>query len=261
MKKTLLITLVALLVCAPAARAQMLGTAPYMPTHKADSVCLRDLYHAPAATKMSVFGGVSYAYNKTYSSHGEFTLGAYLPVNRTLEVMLAAQLTTANTYYFTGIIRQIYPLPSGELFTEQWVNDRVYARADVNNVSLALGGGYRAEYVSVQLGYTAQILTPIRHEWHQQTDGSIVEPYNGYYRLEVFCRPQRSPWNLSFAITNYNTFLIERICEPWLIINSHYDINTHCRLHLGVEVKEAGWFHTACEFYGITAQTGFEYRF
>ena len=89
----------------------------------------------------------------------------------------------------------------------------------------------------------------------------VVEPFNLLYRVEVFCRPQNNPWNLSFMISNVDDYQMERSYQPLFSAGAWYDFNEHWRLNLWAQCKPTGMFHLDATFYGATFRTGFSYRF
>lgn len=183
-----------------------------------------------------------------------------MPVNPHFEMEAKLQFSTANVY--TGVVqlRPKFELPVGELFVETDVLCKAVARNRITDITAALGLGYRMDYVSVTLGVFSRVLSDWGRSWY--TDESYVaEPFNLLYRLEVFCRPQTNPWNLSFMFSNVDDYQMERMWQPLFGIGAWYDVTDHCRLTFGAECKPTGMFHLDATFYGATARAGFTYRF
>ena len=156
--------------------------------------------------------------------------------------------------------RPKFELPVGELFIETDVYYKALARNRISDITAGLGVGYRMDYVSVTLGVFARVMDDWDRDWHSN-DTYVVEPFNLLYRLEVFCRPQSNPWNLSFLFSNVDDFQMERMWQPLFGINGWCDVADHWRLIFGVQCKPTGMFHLDATFYGATARFGFSYRF
>lgn len=207
---------------------------------------------------LSVLG--EYSYNTVWGHHGNLDVQALLPFNPHFEMEAKLQLSTANVY--TGVVqfRPKFELPVGELFIETDVYYKALARNRISDITAGLGLGYRMDYVSVTLGVFARVMDDWDRDWHSN-DTYVVEPFNLLYRLEVFCRPQSNPWNLSFLFSNVDDFQMERMWQPLFGINGWCDVADHWRLIFGVQCKPTGMFHLDATFYGATARFGFSYRF
>lgn len=207
---------------------------------------------------LSVMG--EYSYNQTWLHHGNLDVQALLPFNPHFEMEAKLQLSTANVYSGTVQLRPKFELPTGEMFLETDLMYRAYARNQVSDITAALGVGYRMDYVSVMMGVFCRVIDDWQRDWH--TDETyVVEPFNLLYRLEVFCRPQTNPWNLSFIVSNMDDYQMERMWQPLFMARAHYDVNDHWRVLMGVQCKPTGMFHLDATFYGATARAGFMYQF
>ena len=210
--------------------------------------------------RYSLTGGVEYSYNTVWSHHGNFDFKALLPFNPHFEMEAKLQFSTANVH--TGMLqfRPKFELPVGEMFIETDVLCKIVARNRMNDFDAALALGYRMDFVSVTLGVFARVMDDWDRDWHS-TDSYVVEPFNMLYRLEVFCRPQNNPWNLSFLFSNKDDYQLERMWQPLFGIEAWYDVVDHCRLNFGVQCKPTGMFHLDATFYGATLRVGATYRF
>ena len=201
-----------------------------------------------------------YSYNTTWGHHGNFDIQALMPINSHFEMEAKLQFSTANVYTGALQLRPKFELPVGELFIETDVLYKAVARNRIGDITAALGVGYRMDYVSITLGVFCRVIDDWDRSWY--TDESyIVEPFNFLYRLEVFCRPQNNPWNLSFMFSNVDDYQMERMWQPLFSIGSWYDVNEHWRLNFWAQCKPTGMFHLDATFYGATFRTGFTYRF
>ena len=201
-----------------------------------------------------------YAYNEAWQHHGNLDVQALLPINPHFEMEAKMQLSTANVY--TGVVqlRPKFELPVGEMFVETDVMYRAIARNQMGDITAALGVGYRMDYVSVTVGLFGRVLDNWNRDIHSN-ETFVVEPFNLLYRVEVFCRPQSNPWNLSFCISNVDDYQMERMWQPLFMVGAHYDVDAHWRWLIGAECKPTGMFHLDATFYGANIRTGFTYKF
>lgn len=210
--------------------------------------------------RYSVMGALEYSYNTTWGHHANFDVQALMPLNPYFEMEAKLQFSTANVYTGALHLRPKFQLSVGELFVETDILYRAVARNRLSDFTAALGLGYRMDYVSITLGAFGRVLSDWDRSWY--TDETyVVEPFNLLYRLEVFCRPQNNPWNLSFMFSNVDDYQMERMWQPLFSIGAWYDFNDHCRLNLAAQCKPTGMFHLDATFYGATLRAGFSYRF
>lgn len=210
--------------------------------------------------RYSLSGLAEYSYNNTWGHHANFNIQALMPINRHFEMEAKVQLSTANVYTGALYMRPKFELPVGELFLETDIMYRAVARNRVGDITAALALGYRMDYVSLTLGVFSRVMDDWDRDWHT-TDTYVVEPFNLLYRLEVFCRPQTNPWNLSFIFTNVDDHQMERMWQPLFMLTAYYDVAEHWRLNFGVQCKPTGMFHLDASFYSATARVGFTYQF
>ena len=210
--------------------------------------------------KYSLTGMVEYSYNTAWGHHANFDAQALMPVNPHVELEAKLQFSSANVHTGVVQVRPKFELPVGELFLETDVLCKLVARSRVSDLDVALGVGYRMDYVSVTLGIFSRVLNDWDRDWHSN-DTYVSEPFNLLYRLEVFCRPQNNPWNLSFMFSNVDDYQLERMWQPLFSIGAYYDVVEHWRLNFGVQCKPNGMFHLDATFYGATLRAGFSYRF
>lgn len=210
--------------------------------------------------RYTVSGMVEYSYNRTWGHHANFDIQSLIPINPHFEMEAKLQFSTANVYTGSLQLRPKFELPVGEMFIETDILYRAVVRNRLGDITAALGVGYRMDYVSVTLGLFCRVLDDYNRSWYND-ETFVVEPFNLLYRLEVFCRPQNNPWNLSFMFSNVDDYQMERMWQPLFSIGAWYDVTDHWRLNFGVQCKPTGMFHLNATFYGATFRTGFSYRF
>lgn len=201
-----------------------------------------------------------YSYNTTWGHHGNFDVQALMPFNPHFEMEAKLQFSTANVHTMALQFRPKFELPVGEMFLETDVLYRAVARNRIHDFTAALGVGYRMDHVSVTLGVFSRVMDDWDRDWHSN-ETYVVEPFNLLYRIEVFCRPQNNPWNLSFMFSNVDDYQLERMWQPLFSVGAWYDLNNHWRLNFAAQCKPTGMFHLDASFYGATLRAGFSYRF
>ena len=210
--------------------------------------------------RYTISGALEYSYNTTWGHHANFDIQGLMPFNPYFEMEARLQFSSANVHTMALQFRPKFELPVGEMFLETDIYYRAVARSRMNDFTAALGMGYRMDYVSVTLGVFSRVFDDWDRDWHSN-DTYVVEPFNLLYRLEVFCRPQTNPWNLSFLFSDVDDYQMERMWQPLFGIRAYYDVVDHWRLNFGLQFKPMGMFHLDATFYGITFRAGFSYRF
>ena len=210
--------------------------------------------------RYTISGLAEYSYNTTWGHHANFDIQGLMPFNPYFEMEAKIQLSTANVYTGALTFRPKFELPVGEMFLETDLMYRVIARNRIGDITAAVGVGYRMDYVSVTIGSFFRVVDDYDRDWHT-VDSYVVEPFNLLYRLEVFCRPQDNPWNLSFMFSDVDDYQMERMWQPLFGIGAYCDVVEHWRLNFGLQFKPMGMFHLDATFYGVTFRAGFSYRF
>lgn len=207
---------------------------------------------------VGVTGG--YAYNHSYGHYGVFTVDAYLPITYYFEGEVNIRTSTANVHDFGFRLQPKFRLPYGEMFLDTRVQYNLFARNEFHGVSIALGVGYRMEYVSVEIGYGTRISAFFNMSKHYSENG-LNEPHNLVYRVEVFARPPESGWNISACVTNITDYQMERMFTPMFSLRSTVDIGRHWRLAFEGMCKPVGISNLVASFYGAEGRIGAMYRF
>ena len=197
--------------------------------------------------KYEVTGMVEYNYNKTYRHQANFDIQALMPINQHFEMEAKVQLSTANVYTGALQFRPKFELPAGELFLESNLMYRAIVRNQVADITVTIGSFSR-------------VIDDWNRSWFSN-ETYIVEPFNFFYRVEAFCRPQDNNWNLSFMISNIDDYQMERMWQPAFSIGAWYDVTDHWRVCLAAQCKPSGMFNLNATFYSAYLRAGFNYRF
>lgn len=210
--------------------------------------------------KYSLTALAEYSYNTTWGHHANFDVQALLPFNPYFEMEAKMQFSTANVH--TGVLqfRPKFELPVGELFLETDLRYRMVARNRIGDITAGVALGYRMDYVSITIGSYCRVFDDWDRDWHSN-ENFVVEPFNFLYRIEVFCRPQNNPWNLSFMFSDVDDYQMERMWQPLFSVGAWYNVTDHWRLNFAAQCKPTGMFHLDASFYGATFRTGFTYKF
>lgn len=208
--------------------------------------------------QLSVMG--EYAYNRTWEHMGNLDIQALMPINPYFEMQTNLRFSTANVYTGALILRPKFALPVGELFLETEILYNAIARNRQSDFCAALSLGYRMDYVSVNVGMFSRVMSSWDRDLHS-SEAYNSEPFNLLYRLEVFCRPQISRWNISAAFANIDDYQMERIWQPIFTLGGRYDIDSHWRVLLSAQCKPTGMFHLNATFYAAYVRAGFTYKF
>ncbi len=203
---------------------------------------------------------VGYNHNTTYGSHAGFDFGAFMPINQHFEMQADLRFTTAKNHALGVQLRPKFAVPVGEMFVEGRLQANFYPRDGFNDMTQAIGIGYRMEYVSVLFGMSTRLIIESPYDWHANSN-IIVEPFNFCYRIEAFVRPTTSPWNISLCISNMTDYQIERVWQPIFMANGRYNIDEHWQVNLSALCKPTGMFHLNAKYYAAEVRAGFAYAF
>lgn len=201
-----------------------------------------------------------YGHNLTWGHHGNLDVQALLPFNPHFEMEARVQFSTANVHTIALQFRPKFELKVGEMFMETNVYGKMVARNSISDLTAALGVGYRMDHVSVTLGVFARVMNDWNRTWNSN-ESYVAEPFNLFYRIEAFVRPQDNPWNLSFMISNIDDYQMERMWQPIFSMGAYYDVVDHWRLNFGVQCKPSGMFHLNATYYAAMLRAGFTYKF
>ena len=210
--------------------------------------------------RYTVSGMAEYSYNKRWGHHANFNIQGLMPVNPHFEMEARVQFSTANVHTGVFQLRPKFELPVGEMFVETDICYKGVVRNRLSDITAALEVGYRMDYVSATIGIFSRVLDNWDRSWYTN-ETYVVEPFNMLYRIEVFCRPQDNPWNLSFMFSNADDYQMERMWQPLFSVGAWYDVTDNWRLNFAAQCKPTGMFHLDATFYGATFRTGFSYRF
>ena len=203
---------------------------------------------------------IGYNHNTTYGSYAGVDFGAFMPINQHFEMQADLRFTTANNHAIGVQMRPKFAVPVGEFFLEGRLLSGLYPKDGFNELVQAIAVGYRMEYVSFQVGMSTRLIMNYPYNWHENSN-MIVEPFNICYKLEVFVRPQASPWNISLCASNMTDYQIERVWQPMFMANGRYNINEHWQVNLSALCKPTGMFHLNAKYYGAEVRAGFAYQF
>lgn len=201
-----------------------------------------------------------YNYNQAWLHYASFDLKALMPINEHFEMEAKLQAQTSNVYTAAVALRPTFDLPVGQLYLETELMYKGVARSRMHDYAASFSAGYRMDYVQAQFGMLLRVMDSWDRSWGS-SEQPVLEPINLKFRVEVFARPQTCNWNISAALTNYDDFRMERLWQPFFVLNGRYDVTNHWRIEAGAECELNGMFHLNAGFHGAMARAGFTYRF
>lgn len=205
-----------------------------------------------------------YGYNDVWGHHANFDLNAMVPIHKHFDLHAGAQFSTANVYSINVELDTKFLLQKKhhrELYLKPRFLCRVVNRAKAVEFNLAIGLGYRQDYVNIMIGTDIRMMDEIRRARDYHMNEMIAETFYPIYFLEVFGRPVDCNWNVSARITNVSEFQIEHMWNPIFSLGGHYDPDTHWRVQARVDCKPAGMFNMTAGFFDIHGIVGFSYIF
>jgi len=196
-----------------------------------------------------------YGWNQIWKGHAGLDILGYLPVSKHFEACAALEVHSPKVFAATVTARPKFGLAVGEIFLDASAHYRQLGMYSIADFSLAASVGYRMDYVSVQVGITPHFTFDL------DSGQSISEPLNMLYRLSVNVRPATSRWNAGAGVANYTDYEYERTWEPMYFFDGHYDVNDKLSVLARVDLKPAGAFHLAAQFWGVAVRAGVGYKF
>lgn len=152
-----------------------------------------------------------------------------------------------------------------------------YGKLKIGNNPLYLGGEYLWTAFSPDLRETNWILfarTTLAH-WQlglgtstrtyrfsykaEQPFGSesrIIERWNIMYKVKYLLEPGENRWNLSFAITDYDNFIIQQENNPMFNFRFDYKVRTPLSVYSELWYKSAGLMVIKVTYYGMFLRFG-----
>ena len=225
------------------------------------AICLPAIaYGQDTASPYSLSLHAGYGHNLTHGAMANFDLESYLPIHQYFEAEANIRVSTTNNYAFGIELRPKFALPIGELYIEDRLLSNIVKCDDYIDFVHAISAGYRMQYVNVQVGMFSRILIPQPYTYHTG-DEMISEPFNLMYRVEVLVRPETAPWNISLALSNVDTYQMERMWQPMFYLGGWYDVNDNWRVSINGKLKLAGMFHLNAHYYASEVKVGAQYRF
>ena len=124
--------------------------------------------------------------------------------------------------------------------------------ASINIFAAGVGIGLSFDRIDAKLGYY--------YRNYGSKGGWIAEPFNLYYELRIHFLQKIEDWDLQLAITNNETFELERHYQPSFIAEGFYNLNSKFGLSFGIGCKPAGMFNMSADYYQTFLKTGVCYR-
>ena len=124
--------------------------------------------------------------------------------------------------------------------------------SSTNNIAAGAGAQVESKWVDARLGYYYRIFGG--------QGGWIEEPFNIYYELRAHLIPTIENWDLQLAITNCETFELERHYQPTFLTQCSYYTKANIGISMSLGCKPAGIFHISADYYQAFLKLGVSYR-
>lgn len=132
-----------------------------------------------------------------------------------------------------------------------------------NNFNLTLE--HRWKHLELILGNNIRVWYLSRNKLNElgmsgATDRSIVKYRNLMYRVTWYLRPINSEWNLSFSLTDFDDFLIQRWANPLLSCSFVKVLKSDIELFSELWYQGAGMFNLQADYFGFYLKTGIRWQ-
>lgn len=123
----------------------------------------------------------------------------------------------------------------------------------------------RWKHFELVLGNSVRVWSLSRRQLNQlgmanASDRSIVEYRNLLYRLTYNVKPRNSRWNLSFSLTDFDDFLIQRGTNPLISCALMKVITSDIELFSELWYQGAGMFNLQADYFGFYLKTGIRWQ-
>ena len=115
-----------------------------------------------------------------------------------------------------------------------------------NHFSMQLGNEFRS------IAFTQRAI----ENYGYNKEDKIRENWNLVYTFEYRLKPVEFPWNIDFAITNMDHFLISQETNPIFRVHGQYEVSSTQELFMEVWYKSAGAFNLSVNYFGFFIRTG-----
>lgn len=124
---------------------------------------------------------------------------------------------------------------------------------------------HRWKHLELILGNNIRMWTLSRTRMRQlgvldATDLNITEYRNLMYRLTWYLKPSGSKWNLSFSLTDFDDFLIQRGTNPLLSCGFVKVLESDLELFTELWYQGAGMFNLQADHFGFYLKTGIRWQ-
>ena len=203
-----------------------------------------------------------YGWNTTWGHYGGAAVGAHLPIVRFFEADADLECHSAGVFSGGISLRPLFPISEkgGTVFLDCSLFYRDLYKYSSSEFVTAVSAGYRWDYLGIQVGFANRQHIDNELQWNSNSD-NVAEPFDAIYKAWFKVRPASSVWNLGAGLTNFSPYEYERMWQPMVFIDAHWDVADHFRLLAEVYLKQSGSFHLTAGSYGVIARLGLEYRF
>lgn len=178
---------------------------------------------------------------------------------------------------------QLGLVQSRDVFFNSWYIN-VYGKIPLGNLKLNVGGEYLWTAFSPEMREINWIVTAgtsLKHwrfvignnsriyrlsnkttdnDLSVDPDSRIIEGWNLMYFASFAVKPVENKWNITFAITDYDRFLIQQETNPMLNLRFDYKLNRQLNLYSELWYIGSGFLNMKVNYFGTLFRTGILWR-
>lgn len=114
-----------------------------------------------------------------------------------------------------------------------------------------LGNNHRTYKYSVKSSYLNEL---------SRESSRITEPWNLVYEVRYALNNDEKPWNVAFALANFDYFLINQETNPMFHLRATYSILSHTDVIMDIWYKNAGMFNMKVNHFGYSFRLGLQWE-
>jgi hypothetical protein len=130
---------------------------------------------------------------------------------------------------------------------------------DLREINWILFAGTTLRHWHFNLGNNSRIYrlsNKASDEYWESGEGRITEPWNMMYTVNYAVKPFGNRWNLMFALTNYDIFIIQQETNPMINTRFEYSITAPLQLFSELWYKSAGLLNDQVNYFSTYIRIG-----
>ena len=197
-----------------------------------------------------IMAGLRVGHNAAFGGFAALSVEASHTFDNRFQISGGAQYATFGRTALEARPAYLWDLNWGKISAEALL---AYANlTSVNTLAAGAGADISGRWIGFKLGYYYRL--------YGRSGESIHEPLNIYYELRANLLRKIERWDLQLAITNNETFEIERHYQPSFIAQCRYLPQPRLGIGLGIGCKPAGMFNMSADYYQTFIKLGVCYK-